>query len=117
MKGLQAEETLVVGFSGHGVQYKQPRKLKSGGEETHFFCPEEANLNNVDSLVSIAKVYELIQQCAAERKLLIVDACRNEVLSTIGKNAPIELAPAGITPRTVPKGMLARPARIKRVAL
>lgn len=108
VKGLQAEDTLVVGFSGHGVQYKQPRKLKSGAEETHFFCPEEANLNNVDSLVSIAKVYELIQQCAAERKLLIVDACRNEVLSEIGKNAPeIELEPAGVTPRTVPKGMLA----------
>ncbi|MFM9961899.1 MAG: caspase domain-containing protein [Planctomycetaceae bacterium] len=110
VKGLQAEDTLVVGFSGHGVQYKQPRKLKSGGEETYFLCPEEANLNNVDSLVSIAKVYELIQQCAAERKLLIVDACRNEDFSTIGKNAPeieLTLTPAGVTRRTVPKGFLA----------
>jgi formylglycine-generating enzyme required for sulfatase activity len=108
LQGLRAEDTVLVSFSGHGVQYKEPKVLKDGTKETHFFCPEEANLTDAESLVPIGRIYSLVNDCPAERKLLIVDACRNEPLSKLGKSAAeIELEPAGVNPRSVPKGMLA----------
>ena len=108
LRGLRAEDTLVVGLSGHGVQYSNPQQLRDGTQETQFFCPEDANLKDPNSLVPLNQLYAKIKNCKAGRKLLLVDACRNEVLSEVGKAAPeIELAPAGVTARTVPKGMIA----------
>jgi len=59
-------------------------------------------------MVPVIQVYAMIEQCAAERKLLLVDACRDQPLEETAKAViNIELAPAGLTPRTVPKGILA----------
>lgn len=108
LKDLRPEDTVVIFFSGHGVQFAKPQKLNDGSEETHFFCPEETNLNNPDSMVPVNRVYAMIEQCAAERKLLLVDACRDQPLEDTAKSViNIELAPAGLVPRTVPKGILA----------
>lgn len=108
LNDLRPEDTLVVFFSGHGVQFAKPQKLKDGTEETHFFCPEETNLKNPDSMVPVNQVYAMIEKCAAERKLLLVDACRDKPFEETAKTViNIELAPAGLTRRTVPKGILA----------
>ncbi len=108
LKGLTADDTVVVALSGHGLQFKTPRKLADGSEDTQFFCPEDADPTDVNSLVSLGKVYAAVEQCLAGRKLLIVDACRNEVLTENAKSRrEIELDPVGLKPRTVPKGMLA----------
>jgi formylglycine-generating enzyme required for sulfatase activity len=108
LTGLKAADTLIVSLSGHGVQFKSPRKLADGTEESQFFCPEEADLTQPDTLVPVGRIYTMLESCPAERKLLIVDACRNEVLSEGARSADeIELEPAGVTPRSVPKGMLA----------
>ncbi|MDX1961965.1 MAG: caspase family protein [Pirellulales bacterium] len=105
-KKLEAADTLVVALSGHGVQFTKQPKLEDGSRES-YFCPEEADLRDLDSLVPLSGVMQLIAQSSAERKLLIVDACRNEAESELFKSSKEqELEPVGLVPRTVPRGML-----------
>jgi len=67
------EDTLLVALNGHGVQYK--------GAETGYFCPVNADLLDKKTLMPMdgkAGIYALLEQCKARRKLLIVNACRND---------------------------------------
>src|SRR5262249_11788215 len=67
-KGLQAEDTLLVALSGHGVQFP--------GDGEHYFCPMDAELSDKTTLVSLSRVYEELKDCGAGMKVLLVDACR-----------------------------------------
>jgi len=80
----EAEDTLIVAFSGHGVQFKGDRPLADGSHES-YFCPEEANMKDCQSLVPLSRVMKVLAECKAERKLLIVDACRNEAVADPAK--------------------------------
>lgn len=67
------DDTFLVAFNGHGVQY--------GGDMTGYFAPVNADLNDKKTLVAMdAKdgVYARLEQCKARKKLLIVNACRND---------------------------------------
>jgi TPR repeat protein len=66
-------DTVVVAFSGHGVQFKDG----SG----HFFCPSDADLADRTTLISLKAVYEELKKSKARVKLLLVDACRNDPLA------------------------------------
>ncbi len=106
---LGTNDTLIVALSGHGVMFEKQPKLPDGTRES-YFCPEEADLNDLDSLVSVSSVMATIESCPAERKLLIVDACRNEAESELFKSSKSkenDLGTVGLAPRTIPKGMLA----------
>jgi formylglycine-generating enzyme required for sulfatase activity len=66
-------DTLLVALNGHGVQYR--------GEPTGYFCPVNADLLDKKTLVPMDGkdgIYGLLEQCKAKRKLLIVNACRND---------------------------------------
>jgi tetratricopeptide (TPR) repeat protein len=67
------EDTLVLAFAGHGIQFR-------GGSE-RYFCPFDAVWNKPDTLVPLLRVFEQIGRCQARRKLLLVDACRNDPLA------------------------------------
>ncbi|TWU07474.1 outer membrane protein assembly factor BamB family protein [Stieleria varia] len=107
LKGLQAEDTLIVAFTGHGVQFKDEPALKTGGRET-YFVPEDGTLDDKATLLPILKeIVARAYRCPAQRKLVLIDACRNEVTSKAGDKAPrrILLGDVHEHPRTLPKGM------------
>lgn len=66
---LASEDAMVVvAFSGHGVSL----------EGKSYLCPNDATLDDPDTLVSLDALYERLQRCDAAFKLLLVDACRND---------------------------------------
>lgn len=62
------DDVVLVAFSGHGVHI----------DGQSYLCPTDANLDGTGSLVEINRIYDMMEQCPAGEKLLIVDACRNE---------------------------------------
>jgi len=74
-------ELVVVCFSGHGVHL--------AGQS--YLCPLEASLEDPgETMVRLEEVYEQLRACKAKRKLLIVDACRNDPLPE-GAKSPVDL--------------------------
>jgi formylglycine-generating enzyme required for sulfatase activity len=73
LKDRTAGHTVVVAFSGHGVQFQ--------GDDGHFFCPLDADLTDRATLISLKEVYDELRKCEARVKLLLVDACRNDPLA------------------------------------
>ena len=63
-------DQLVVSFSGHGAQID--------GEA--YLCPNDTNLESINSFLSRKWIYEKLERCPAKRKLFITDCCRNEVM-------------------------------------
>jgi hypothetical protein len=100
---LKEDDTLIVAFSGHGVQFK--------GTSDIYFCPSDARLANRATLLSLTKIYEGLgdaRVCKAKNKVLLVDACRNNPQSKVSKDAKeIELEPAGVVERPTPPGGIA----------
>ncbi|MDX1964200.1 MAG: SUMF1/EgtB/PvdO family nonheme iron enzyme [Pirellulales bacterium] len=109
-KALDAADTLIFAFMGHGVQFAIDKENMANAEETQelYFCPADAQLDDRSTLLSLEKVYTLMQECQAGRKLLLVDACRNDPQPKGKTRAKeVELEPVGRKIRTVPQGMLA----------
>jgi hypothetical protein len=75
LETLEPGDTLVVAFAGHGVQFK--------GEKQSWFCPADAVVNDRSTLISLSDIYKSLEGCRATRKLLLVDACRNDPLTSI----------------------------------
>jgi formylglycine-generating enzyme required for sulfatase activity len=63
-------DLVVVSFSGHGVSLSQTK--------ASYLCPAETHLAKPQTLIPLEQVFRQLQACPAERKLLLVDACRNE---------------------------------------
>jgi formylglycine-generating enzyme required for sulfatase activity len=83
------DDTILVALSGHGIQ----SKVKEGGKERDesFFCPADAQMNDNDTLVSLGKLVQDLDDCGARVKLLLVDACRND--PKMGRNVDVETLP------------------------
>ena len=109
---LESDDTLLLAFSGHGVQFKD--------EENMYFCPMDANLSERNTLISLEDVYDLLsdsQKCKAQTKILFVDACRDDSQSRkqfsevpslqLQQLSEIELEPAGVTQQPDPPGGVA----------
>jgi formylglycine-generating enzyme required for sulfatase activity len=100
-------DTLLISLSGHGVQFSDEELLGTGVRET-YFCPSDADLTNKDSLLGISSVINAMNNSAAGRKLLLVDACQEQVLSAEGRRKGarrIELGSVHENRRSVPGGM------------
>jgi tetratricopeptide (TPR) repeat protein len=99
-------DTLVVALSGHGVQFKAAAK---GKEETPYFCPADAKLADRRSLIGLDELYGALKDCPADRKLLLVDACRNDPLAKGEKGLPnVSLdSLSGTKKMPLPKGLVA----------
>lgn len=90
------DDTVLVAFAGHGLQF--------GGSEERFFCPYDAVWNQHDTLVPLSQVFERLAKCPAKRKLLLVDACRNDPLADSGNREKLQKSLAkGFSP-AVPEG-------------
>jgi uncharacterized caspase-like protein len=68
----------LVALAGHGLQFE--------GKKDAFFCPVDARplARRTDSLLSLKKVYDELEESLASVKLLLVDACRNDPESSRG---------------------------------
>jgi formylglycine-generating enzyme required for sulfatase activity len=96
LEELGPDDSIIVGFSGHGLQFKD--------DPTNYFCPMDANPDpeHKDTLVSLPEVYRMLTKSKAGTKLLLVDACRNDPLSATARAARrIDIEPAYSRPPDV----------------
>jgi hypothetical protein len=63
-------DTVLIAFSGHGMQLK--------GQKEHYFCPQDADLDEPRTLVALGELYQRMDRCTAGMKLLLADSCRND---------------------------------------
>ena len=70
LDGLRADDSVLIAFSGHGVQFRD--------QKASYFCPMDADLADNNTLVSLGEVYKALEDCTAGAKVLLVDACRND---------------------------------------
>jgi hypothetical protein len=92
--------TLIVALSGHGIQFDS--------KGSNYFCPLDARLTDPQTLIPLDEIYKQLEGCPAERKLLLVDACRNDPQSNLAKSrAIVDLKTLSPAEETVPKGIVA----------
>ena len=101
LKTLNRDDSVVVAFSGHGVEFQ--------GEDKNYFCPADTDLADRKKLVSLGEVYDKLKACPAQRKLLLVDACRNDPQSALGKGRATVKLESLSRPQSepIPKGIVA----------
>lgn len=76
------DSTVVIALAGHGVQ-----PIHNNSQD-YYFCPLDADLGNERTLISVDEIYSALDQCQAEFKLLLVDACREDTSQlNIGRSA------------------------------
>jgi len=66
LKFRKPGDRIILAFSGHGIQLGK----------VCYFCPADSDLRKLETMVSFETIYELLELCPAEVKLLINDACR-----------------------------------------
>lgn len=103
LSSVDAGDTLVVAFAGHGVQFV--------GDDSNYFCPLDADLEDPQRqrLISLKEIYSKLENCQADRKLLLVDACRNDPLSKLARSREKVKLNSVTRPQfePVPKGIVA----------
>ena len=62
-------DMLIIAFSGHGVMV----------DGKSYLCPSDTNLADINSIVSRDWAFDQLENCQAQRKIFITDACRNKV--------------------------------------
>src|SRR5262249_52368774 len=87
MKDRVKGDTVLVALAGHGLQ------LKVNGKDESFFCPVDAQINDHNRLVSITRLFDALNDCGAGIKLLLVDACRNELSARGARNFDVDSVP------------------------
>ncbi len=78
LEGMQSEDTLVVALSGHGVQFK--------GDPVSYFVPVDGKVSDKRTLIALdgkGGLYEKLRACRAKKKLLVVNACRNDPTASL----------------------------------
>jgi hypothetical protein len=76
MAGRGKHDTLLVALSGHGMHIKGK---KGKGKDQSYFCPSDADPRDPRTLIGLTGLMDDLDACGAGVKLLLVDACRNEV--------------------------------------
>jgi tetratricopeptide (TPR) repeat protein len=97
---LEPEDSLIVALAGHGVQL--------GTEADNYFLPADAELKEPSTLINIKTLYNEMDRSPAGRKLLLVDACRNDPEADNARSAGIAVPPPRrLAEDPVPKGTAA----------
>ena len=65
----EPDDLLIIAFSGHGVTI----------DGVGYICPNDADLNDTRTLIPSDEIFTKLTNSRASRKLMIVDACRNEL--------------------------------------
>jgi len=76
---LRPGDSILVALAGHGVQFSK--------DKVNYFCPIDADLETKRNLLSLADVYESLRKCSAGRKMLLVDACRDDPINVASRGA------------------------------
>ena len=63
-----ADDLVIISFSGHGVHL----------DGKSFLCPVDCTLDDAATMIGVDGIYDRLKECAAEFKLVVVDACRND---------------------------------------
>ena len=65
----EKDDSVLVVFAGHGIN-------KNGDS---YLCPSDADIDKpLTTMISVSNVYEMLGECSASQKFLVIDACRNE---------------------------------------
>jgi uncharacterized caspase-like protein len=72
LKNKRPEDTIVVAFAGHGLQYRDKDEV--------YFCPADAKVTDTASLLELTGIIEQLKDSPAGAKLMIADCCRNNPL-------------------------------------
>ncbi len=98
---VEEDDSIIVALAGHGVQFE--------GEKTNYFCPTDAKLGDRTTLIELDKIFELLKSCPATRKLLLVDACRNDPQSELSRSRQTVKLESVTRPNVeaVPEGIVA----------
>jgi formylglycine-generating enzyme required for sulfatase activity len=100
LREVGAGDSLLVALSGHGVQYE------AGGDS--YFCPADADLTDRASLIPLGAVYQSLAASQAAVKVLLVDACRNDPLSSLARSRRVvDLETLSRQPQREPPGGIA----------
>ncbi len=78
LDGKRKADTVVIAFSGHGVQF--PGGPAAGSGWPPYLCPLDAQLEGKANLISLQEIYKALEQCQAGTRLVLVDAGRDVVL-------------------------------------
>lgn len=89
---LSADDMILVMLAGHGQQ-------KAGGDA--FYCPYDAILTKDESLFSLTKLLEETLAPNVGRKLLLIDACRNDPDPGRGRSVGIQGRKVALPEETV----------------
>jgi uncharacterized caspase-like protein len=103
---LKPGDSVIVGLAGHGALMVAPPYDDPKGEPRprSFFCPMDANLARkaLEKFVSFDELYAGLAASKATTKLLMVDACRNELLANPqGRPGGIAMPPPPPPPDSV----------------
>ncbi|CAE7346539.1 unnamed protein product [Symbiodinium microadriaticum] len=103
LSGVEPDDTIIVALAGHGVQFK--------GDQTSYFCPADADLDDEKHarLISFQELYQGLEKCQARKKLLLIDACRNDPQSQLSRSRAKVNLQSITRPQTepVPEGIVA----------
>ena len=78
LDSLRPDDSLIVAFSGHGVRFAD--------DAASYFCPIDARLDDRGTLIKLEDVYAEVARCRAKKRLLLIDACRNDPQSTLARS-------------------------------
>jgi formylglycine-generating enzyme required for sulfatase activity len=102
LDAAEEADTVVVALAGHGVQFQ--------GEATAYFCPIDARLEDRTTLIPLDEVFKALEGCKAGRKLLLVDACRDDPQSRLSRAAEkvrVESVTRPPAAEAIPRGLQA----------
>ena len=87
-RSLQGADTLLLFFSGHGGSTGE------SGSSTNVLYPSDADFKlPADTGISLDRVFDVLEQADAQRRVVIVDACRNRFVEAKAVAAPSWDAP------------------------
>ncbi len=66
-RNAEQGDLVLIAFSGHGVHTGK----------VSYLCPKDAKLDDQSTLISVDWVYQQMQKCQADLKLVMLDACHN----------------------------------------
>jgi hypothetical protein len=87
------DDTVLIALVGHGIAFK----FNNSEKEDSYFCPCDARLNDVSSLISFARLFGDLDDTGAGVKLLLSDASRND--RAVGRTVDSDSIPR------LPRGM------------
>jgi formylglycine-generating enzyme required for sulfatase activity len=93
------QDSLLIALVGHGLTRKIKIKDAAGNEVerlTGFFCPQDADIRDTKSMISLDDLYGELDQSKAGVKVMFVDACRDN--PTEGNTGAIPFAPPSVPP-------------------